>query len=155
MDLQQLPPSSAKGAATPNIMALLLSKEKEISLLFQINKSIFFLQHVQYTLCNTHFVHKLTYLRAEVGQMKTKCLGSHLVQTIAIGCQTFQSVPDLLAQNQPLDYFQHWWSWPCIINLLLLTTFPDYIARKFSRNGKILGNSIHSLTFQISRSKKY
>ena len=106
MDLQQLPPSSAKGAATPNIMALLLSKEKEISLLFQI-KSIFFLQHVQYTLCNTHFVHKLTHLIAEVRQMKTKCLGSHLVQTIAIGCQTFHSVPELLAQNQPLDYFQH------------------------------------------------
>ena len=107
MDLQQLPPSSAKGAATPNIMALLLSKEKEISLLFQINKSIFFLQHVQYTLCNTHFVHKLTHLIAEVRQMKTKCLGSHLVQTIAIGCQTFHSVPELLAQNQPLDSFQH------------------------------------------------
>ena len=79
--------------------------------------------------------------------MKIKCLGSHLVQTIAIGCQTFHSVPELHAQNQPLDYFQHWWSWPCIINLLLLTTFPDYIARKFSGNGKILGISIHSLTF--------
>ena len=79
--------------------------------------------------------------------MKTKCLGSHLVQTIAIGCQTFHLAPELLTQNQPLDYFQHWWSWPCIINLLLLTTFPDYIARKFSGNGKVLGISIHSLTF--------
>ena len=70
MDLQELPPSSAKGATTPNIMALFLSKEKEISLLFQTNESTF-LQHVQYTLCNTHFVHKLTHLRAEVLQMKT------------------------------------------------------------------------------------